>query len=526
MRWLSRLTTVTVLGGAAVVVALAVRRVARPPTVGGDFRTSALFRDAAGLPIGSRVVIAGVSVGQIERLVVEGNQARVAMRLRDGVVLCDDAWATKKATSALGDNYVEISPGEADPQAPSGCVAPHRRLASGEPVARVVEAASTDRVMRGIERAMPRLDEGLAAADAFLDEGRQWVSGPFVELVAQLDRDLAAGAVARPLRELDDGATRLEQWTTELEADVAEVAPGANRRLDQLASDVAGVTADLRAARADVVDGLGGARARFDEVDPFFDDAAAAVAELADGQRERPGRLARLIHDPELADEVASVTESGTTFTDSLSRLRTVVGFRTEVNLIARQPRFYVTAEVASRADQFYYIELEKGQWGDVPAPRLDDATGTATWTRRTVIEEQLRFTAQWGTRFGPLAVRAGLKESMFGAGVDGVLLGGRLKLSLDAMESSFDRVPRVKLAAALAVFRTLYIIGGVDDALIAGANLPIQDWPVGAEVPVQFRELHYGRDFFLGLTLNFNDTDMNRMLFVYGGLLGALLSR
>ncbi len=44
--------------------------------------------------------------------------------------------------------------------------------------------------------------------------------------------------------------------------------------------------------------------------------------------------------------------------------------------------------------------------------------------------------------------------------------------------------------------------------------------------MPIQFDELRYGRDYFLGLSLHFTDTDLNRMLFLYGGLLGALISR
>mgnify|MGYP000891406048 CR=1 FL=1 len=474
MRWLSRLTTVAVLALLVGVVIVGAVTLARPPAARGGFRTSALFRDASGLPTGSRVVIAGVNVGRIESLTIEGGRARVAMRLRDGLVICDDAWATKKAESALGDNYVEISPGDADPASASGCAPPRRRLASGEPVARVVEAASTERVLRGIQNAMPRIDEGLGSAEAFL----------------------------------------------------AAVAPTANRRMDDFAADVAGATDDLRGARADVRDALGGARARIDEVDPFLDDAGDTIAALVDPRHERAGTLAKMIHDPELADDVTDVTEAAADFTRSLARFRNVIGFRTELNVLAREPRYYVTAEVAARADTFYYIELEKGHWGDVPEPRLDDATGSATWTRRTSIVENLRITAQWGKRFGPISLRAGVKESMFGAGIDGVLGDGRLKLSLDVMESSFDRVPRVKLAAAFAVFRTLYIVGGVDDALVEGATLPIQPWPDTADVPVQFQELHYGRDYFLGLSLNFTDSDMDRLLFVYGGILGALIFR
>lgn len=525
VRWLSRLTTVLVVAAVLAGVAALVWR-ARPATVGGRFHTSALFRDALGLPIGSKVVIAGVTVGAIDGLAVEGAEARVSMRLRTGVVLCDDAWATKKAVSALGDNYIELSPGNADPVTATGCAAPHRRLRNGEPIPRVVEAATTERVLRGIQNAMPRLDQGMAAAEAFMDEGRVWVAGPFAAQVAELDRRLADNALTDPLRDVDDGVARLDAWTAQLERDVADLAPTANARMDRAAADIAAVGADLRGARADVAEALATTRTRLDEADPYLDDAADTIAALADPAHPRAGRLAQLIDDPELADDLKDTTAGIAAFTGSLDRLKTVLGFRMEVNLLAVQPRFYVTAEIAARGDSFYLVELEKGHWGDVPEPRLEDATGTATWTRRSSIREALRFTAQWGKRFGPLAVRAGVKESMFGVGVDGILGGGRLKLSTDVMESSFDRVPRVKLAAAFAIYRTLYIVGGIDDALVTGANLPIEPWPSGQDVPIQFQELHYGRDFFLGLTLNFADPDVNRVLLLYGGVIGAILGR
>ena len=50
--------------------------------------------------------------------------------------------------------------------------------------------------------------------------------------------------------------------------------------------------------------------------------------------------------------------------------------------------------------------------------------------------------------------------------------------------------------------------------------------WPASEDVPIQFQELHYGRDFFLGLNLTFNDHDVNRTLLLYGGLIGAILGR
>jgi len=441
------------------------------------------------------------------------------------VVLWDDSWVTKKATSALGDNYVEISPGGPDPEDPDDARRSRRRLRSGEPIPRVVEAASVDRVFRSIEHALPRLDDTVVAAREFIDEGRNWVAGPFVEQIEAIDRRLAAGAVSAPLADVDDAVGRFEQLSERAARAVDESVPGIDRGLDRATTATAGAVTDLAAARTQASETMGDVRGRLDELDQGLARAADLVDELGDGPPRRQGRLASLINDPKLGDDIADVAEAGADLVGSVDRLRTVIGFRTELHLLARQPRFYVTAEITAGADQFYLVEAEKGFDGFVPQVALSDAPGRDTFTRTGLIEEGMRFTAQWGMRRGRFAVRGGLKESVFGVGADAVLGGGRLRISLDAIESSFDRVPRIKVAAALAVFRQVYVIGGIDDALVAGGLQPVQPWPAGADVPTQFEEVHYGRDFFAGLELRFTDTDINRLLLVYGGVIAALLS-
>src|SRR5438105_10334677 len=90
---------------------LAVRSKIGRPTVPGEFHTWAVFRDASGLPVRSRVLIAGVQVGEITKLTIEGDLARVDMRMSDDVVLWDDAYAMKSGSLAFGDSHVEVFPG-------------------------------------------------------------------------------------------------------------------------------------------------------------------------------------------------------------------------------------------------------------------------------------------------------------------------------------------------------------------------------------------------------------------------------
>jgi hypothetical protein len=190
--------------------------------------------------------------------------------------------------------------------------------------------------------------------------------------------------------------------------------------------------------------------------------------------------------------------------------------------VFAGEPRVYVTAEIRARNDKFYLIELEKGPLGSVPQDQLSDVLNAPQYNRYQQISDSLRYTAQFGkTMFGHLQVRGGIKESTFGVGADLLLNRGKIRFSSDVF-GSFQRTPRVKLAASLAVFRSIYVLAGVDDVLNDPGQLQIVTG--NTAVPTQFNTLHYGRDYFLGATLHFDDADLATLIRVYGALIVGLI--
>ena len=85
------------------------------------------------------------------------------------------------------------------------------------------------------------------------------------------------------------------------------------------------------------------------------------------------------------------------------------------------------------------------------------------------MISDSIRFTFQFAKRFDWLTLRYGIKESTGGIGADAdfdVVEPRPQALSVDAFDATFDRYPRVKIAAAYEVFRHLYVLGGVDELL------------------------------------------------------------
>jgi phospholipid/cholesterol/gamma-HCH transport system substrate-binding protein len=263
-------------------------------------------------------------------------------------------------------------------------------------------------------------------------------------------------------------------------------------------------------------------RTGMDGLDQPAQDYAELLAAVNEGRGDDyKGTLGRLINDPQLADSLEEGTDSAREGVGSFSRFKSWLGLRMEFNIFARQPRFFVTAEVRARTDKFYLVELERGPLGDFPDDEISDATGVPEYARRQVIRDRLRYTLQFGKTFGNwFQIRGGVKESTFGFGADMLLREGRLKFSAD-LYGSYTYTPRIKLAGALAVFRSTYLIAGVDDALNEPGYLSIRN---GTDVPIQFDKIRFGRDYFLGAELHFDDADLSTLLRVYGALLVGLL--
>jgi phospholipid/cholesterol/gamma-HCH transport system substrate-binding protein len=72
------------------------------------------FDNISGLKTGDQVEIAGVQVGKVTSISLKNEQARVAMRINDGVQVDRDAIAAIKTSGIIGDKYISIAPGPSD----------------------------------------------------------------------------------------------------------------------------------------------------------------------------------------------------------------------------------------------------------------------------------------------------------------------------------------------------------------------------------------------------------------------------
>ncbi|HUS31203.1 MAG TPA: MlaD family protein [Kofleriaceae bacterium] len=519
MRWLSRLVTILLIVGVVVLFASLVRSKMPATQVGQAFTTCASFRDGTRLAVGSPVLIAGVRVGEISRISLTGKFARVDMRLINGVEIPVDSWVTKRAFSPFGDSYLEILPSTPDPGA-----APAVNLAPGQCIARVIEGSSTDTVLRSMNKVLPNVDEGLDTLHRVAIDGRKWASGRLEDRVLGAEHWLDERQDQDPLGRANEAMARLEVSTRRAADALSAVRPDVDNTLTRVADGVAQARHKITELKADMKDGLAGVRSGLDGADETIADVQEVLVSI-DENKNKPdytGTLGKLVNDPELADSIEEGTESAREGLGSFGRFKSYLGLRTEFNWFSRAPRFFVTAEVRARTDKFYLVELEKGPLGAFPEGQISNGPPNADYVRHQEIHDKIRFTVQFGKQFGNnFQVRGGIKESTFGFGVDVLMGQGRLKFSTD-LYGGYTRVPRLKLASALEVFRSVYLIAGIDDAMNTPGYFNIQKG--NTNVPIQFDQVRYGRDYFLGAQLQFDDADLAMLLRVYGALLVGLL--
>ena len=93
----------------AVLLALAMNLDKIPLVSGGTSRTAA-FKEAAGLKPDEEVRIAGVKVGKVTALDLDGDHVKVTFRVDDGVRLGDRTEAGIKIKTILGAHYLELTP--------------------------------------------------------------------------------------------------------------------------------------------------------------------------------------------------------------------------------------------------------------------------------------------------------------------------------------------------------------------------------------------------------------------------------
>lgn len=93
----------------AVAVAVALNT-SRLPLISNATSYSAYFANAVGMQTGDEVTIAGVAVGQVTGMALDGDRARVTFTVSNGVRLGGETSVAAKVLTPIGEQYLDVTP--------------------------------------------------------------------------------------------------------------------------------------------------------------------------------------------------------------------------------------------------------------------------------------------------------------------------------------------------------------------------------------------------------------------------------
>ncbi|MDP2339792.1 MAG: MlaD family protein [Deltaproteobacteria bacterium] len=228
-----------------------------------------LFDSALGLSVDNAVAVAGVKVGVVDDISVDGRRARVTVLIAPDVVVFADARAAVRGKTLLGEKYVDLDPGHTG----LATLAPGSVVENNEPTVEIdqvirdvsVLVSRLNNITPPLESAIARIDDALKDQDGralanelvgTLQDVRTLVretnkvvktSGDDVRVVLAMARDKGPSLIER----LESASSRVDNLLAAVDPKMIEAAAS---RVGPAAENIDKITGDMKLAMGDVRD--------------------------------------------------------------------------------------------------------------------------------------------------------------------------------------------------------------------------------------------------------------------------------
>jgi phospholipid/cholesterol/gamma-HCH transport system substrate-binding protein len=419
-------------------------------------KIDAVFDSVAGLDDKAAVRVAGVRVGRVDGVGLDGARARVTLRLEQPLQLTLGTKAAIATVGLLGEKYVELIPGP--------------REAAPLPEGAVLEGTTPP----SFDDAMAKLDDVVTSIQSvtgsLTGEGQETNMSRLIANLEATSADIR-GLVAANREQVTATIGNFERFS----ATMAEELPRLTRQIEQVLGQVDSVVAENR---ANLQGSLENIRDVTESLQTSVDNLNQITGKIAGGE----GTIGKLVQSEEAHDRLTSALESVDKGVTSLSE---TLGRAQKIKLDVGLEGYYLSeaedglmsfgVDVDPQSGRFYRVGLVDDPRGRVRSKTtVETVTGpdgvpATTRTEKIEIENKTTLNAQLGFIFRDFRLRGGLFESTGGAAVDYDIFRQRLRLSLEAFDFSRPEEvdPHLRLLGRFSVFDRWYVVGGYDDFLL-----------------------------------------------------------
>lgn len=464
----------------------------------GLYRVTAVLEDATGLAPASRVQLAGIRVGEVEKIELVGAKAQITLAMKKEIKLYEGikqpegpykngATLTKRQASLLGDYYMEITPGLEGPV-----------LVDGAQIRNVPQAGGLDKMFDRLNLIAEDISKVTRAlAETFGSQEGQAALANILKRLEEIATQLGDFFQKNGGR-LDTIVANAEDITGNVKGLTQDVRLDARRIL----ADVNSITREVRyivgQSGADVQEGLGTLKntlVRLETSLEHLNYTLQNTGEITDKINEGEGTLGVLVNDPTIAQETERAVAGVGDFVERIVDLRTIVELRSEYLLRQSALKNYVGIRLQPAPDKYYLIELvddPRGSTRVTQTTKLQTDPNLPPVIREdeTVTTDGFKFSVMLAKRWGFFTGRFGILESSGGLSGQLHFFEDDLEIRFDVFDFGEDVNPRLRSSFAYSFFQYIYLLGGVDDILNDDTS-----------------------DVFFGAFLRFNDEDLLTIL-------------
>ncbi|AEF83425.1 MlaD family protein [Leadbettera azotonutricia] len=437
-----------------------------------------VLQDATGLSTRSKIYLAGVVVGKVQQIELNGTEARLKLGLLRNVELHQDAMLSRKSSSILGTSVLALDPGtELTPLLAPGGFINTDRSGSGDMSAIMGTVQEMGGQITGLLEEFQKNQLALLAVSLqTFNSIAQKIDASTDAQLDNISRILTSTAL---ITERTEGLLR--NGETDIGASVTD--------MHELIANLRAITEDIRAGRGNVGQAL------------YDGELYLSLLRTAQTTEEAAVKLKDALDSVNhLAKNIDGVVTDAGEIVSKATGLGIQVDTNARYDFLSEQVRAAASIRLDPRSnDRWYRIGVSSAPDGVASrtVKQTTDSSGAVTYEDTTETRYSFNIDAELARRFGFLTLRGGLLENSAGIGLDIQPLSWA-SISGEAFNFRTGEMPNLRGTLTIYPFfdpdsnkpwNWIYFRGGINDALSKN------------------------RDFFLGGGLRFADREVKGLV-------------